>query len=66
MTSPGYLKGEAVAAIVAALHSAHGTWHLIEARPVHVDSTELVFAVGAVYPEQADERERVHVLISRR
>lgn len=67
MTTPGYLVGNAVALVVGALHSApfQGAWSLVEARPVSVDSTELVFAVGTIYPDEPDTRERLHVFISR-
>lgn len=66
-TTPGFLVGQAVAAIIGALHSSHtsGNWSLVEAKPREVDMTELVFAVGYVHEDEEDLRERVHIVVGR-
>lgn len=67
-TTPGFLRGTAVAAIIGAIHNAHvaGPWAL-ESAETHGNTgdqtTILTFAVGVVYPDTKDERERITISI---
>lgn len=65
-SSPGYLRQQAVAAIIGAVHNSYvaGAWDL---EKVTTDdygngpNTTLTFAVGPMYPDHPDDRQRVTI-----
>lgn len=63
-TTPGFLREEAVRQIIGAIHQGHvgGSWSL-ELAVTNNDITTLTFAVGTVYPDQPDTRERVTMMV---
>lgn len=62
--TPGFLRGAASAQIIDALHTRAegGNWELVRATTTE-DERVLTFAVGTVYPEQPDNRQKVRVVI---
>jgi len=58
--TPGFLREEAVRQIIGAIHSGHvaGPWSL-ETAETYAGVTTLTFAVGNVYPDKPDDRQRV-------
>ncbi len=65
--TPGFLRGEAVASIIDALHqhARGGSWHLVAAEEMDSHTTRLIFAVGMINPDDPrDDRQRVTVMVA--
>jgi hypothetical protein len=62
--TPGFLREEAVRQIIGAIHQGHlaGAWSL-ESAATEDGFTTLTFAVGTVYPDKPDTRQRVRVKV---
>lgn len=63
-TTPDYLRGNAVAMLIGAIHNAHmgGPWSLIEVNTYH-GMTSLEYKVGIVRPEGEDNRQTIRFTV---
>lgn len=65
MTTPGFLRGVAVGQIIQAMHNGGqgGTWHLHQVTPIDTHTSNLIFKIGVIYPDQADTRRTVSITV---
>lgn len=66
--TPGFIRGEAVASIIDALHqhAQSGPWHLESVSTDEFDVgpvTTMTFTVGYLKPFEADDRARVTITV---